>query len=75
MVNNSYTAFVPCNDGYNNLTIKYNLFLSNINYPTAYTYEMLSPNLFSSLSIFTFQLKLYYAVFGPGYTVYFEGPD
>jgi hypothetical protein len=38
--NSSYTVNVPCSDSINNLTMKYRLFISNIDYPTAYTYQI-----------------------------------
>lgn len=75
LINNSYAVNLPCSDDVENIQITYDLFISNIDYPNSYTFQTGKTALYSGLSIYTFQLKDYFTVFGPGFTVYYKGPD
>ncbi len=75
VVNGSYELTVPCTNGVADLQMKWDLFISNMYYPSSHTFQVKKPELLSNISIYTFQLFKYFQVFGPGYTVYFKGPD
>ncbi len=51
-----YSITLPCTSGVDNLTMGFDIFMSNIDYPTSYTKQLQVPNLYSTLSIYTFQL-------------------